>query len=269
MVHRHRGLSRSLLLPLALLVGFGFLLASCSQESDQPVQPTALEDSGLQMGISHPAIRGAITVQERHTPELMARNGVVGTAVTATPDGKAEILVLLETEAARNGIPAELDGIPVVVRVTGPINAVKGPPSGGGGGGGGSDHTARQARPIPLGVSGGNVNDLANGYCCSGTLGALVANGSGTQYILSNSHVFAGDIASSAADPDVSQIGDPINQPGLVDVSCQNHPDDYVASLSSLSSLAANPPSGNVDAAIAQTLAGEVDPSGTILEIGI
>src|SRR5215207_8111872 len=53
---------------------------------------------------------------------------------------------------------------------------------------GGADHTARQPRPIQLGVSGGNAGDLANGYCCSGTLGALVTSGS-KQYILSNTRI--------------------------------------------------------------------------------
>ena len=57
----------------------------------------------------------------------------------------------------------------------------------------GADHKARQPRPIALGVSGGNATDTANGFCCSGTLGALVQNGQG-QFILSNSHVFAHDV---------------------------------------------------------------------------
>src|SRR5688572_2655015 len=56
----------------------------------------------------------------------------------------------------------------------------------------GVDHKARQARPIQLGTSGGNAADLANGYCCAGTLGSLIQIG-GAQYILSNRHVFAGD----------------------------------------------------------------------------
>jgi len=37
--------------------------------------------------------------------------------------------------------------------------------------------------PIQLGTSGGNSIDLANGFCCSGTLGSLVKIGS-TEYIL-------------------------------------------------------------------------------------
>ena len=47
-----------------------------------------------------------------------------------------------------------------------------------------------QARPISLGTSGGNVNDISHAFCCSGTLGSLVTKG-GTQYILSNNHVLA------------------------------------------------------------------------------
>ena len=95
---------------------------------------------------------------------------------------------------------------------------------------GNNDHTARQSRPIQLGVSGGNSNDLANGYCCSGTLGALVTNGS-KQFILSNTHVFAGD-AVLGGNGKVASIGDDINQSGLIDVGCQVIPADMVADLS-------------------------------------
>ena len=67
------------------------------------------------------------------------------------------------------------------------------------GGGGGVSHTATQPRPIKLGTSGGNARDIANGFCCSGTLGALVAKkATRLRFILSNTHVFAGDFVSSA-----------------------------------------------------------------------
>lgn len=140
-----------------------------------------------------------------------------------------------------------------------------------GGGGGGQpkvtvNHAARQNRPIQLGVSGGNANDTANGYCCSGTLGALVENAQG-QFILSNAHVFAHDTVASVADPDIAAMGDPINQSGLIDVACEDRPADYVASLSTLSTL--NPGFiSPVDAAIAAVGPGMVDANGAILEIG-
>jgi len=148
----------------------------------------------------------------------------------------------------------------------------KGPGSGGGGGGGGGgkgdkiDHKARQTAPIQLGTSGGNITDLANGYCCSGTLGSLVEDANGTQYIMSNTHVFAGD-SVSGGNGKVSMPGDDINQPGYIDVNCQDIPADYVATLTEWIDL---PPGGlgTVDAAIAEVAAGMVSTDGSILAIG-
>ena len=131
------------------------------------------------------------------------------------------------------------------------------------GGGGGVSHTATQTRPIKLGTSGGSALDVANGYCCSGTLGALVQKGT-TQYILSNTHVFAGDFVSGG-NGYVAQSGDPINQAGLIDVGCQNNVQNHVATLSQWAPLNGN---DNVDAAIAQVINGKVSTTGEILEIG-
>ena len=137
-------------------------------------------------------------------------------------------------------------------------NAQKGKP-----GGGGVSYTATQARPIKLGTSGGNALDLANGYCCSGTLGALVQKG-GTQYILSNTHVFAGDFVAGG-NGYVAQKNDPVNQAGLIDVGCQNDVQQHVATLSEWAPINGN---DNVDAAIAQVTAGKVSSTGEILGIG-
>jgi hypothetical protein len=124
------------------------------------------------------------------------------------------------------------------------------------------DHTARQPRPIALGVSGGNASDIANGFCCSGTLGALVTDGQ-RQFILSNTHVFAGDNAIGG-NGRVSSVGDNVNQSGLVDVGCQFIANDIVADLSDFA------PFGqfNIDAAIAEVRADQVRADGAILEIG-
>ena len=126
----------------------------------------------------------------------------------------------------------------------------------------GVSHTARQPRPIQLGVSGGNSQDLANGFCCSGTLGALVTDGR-RQFILSNTHVFAGD-AVIGGNGKVASMGDDINQSGLIDVGCQVIPGDMVADLSDWAPFGAN----NVDAAIAEVRAGQVRADGAVLEIG-
>ena len=132
----------------------------------------------------------------------------------------------------------------------------------GGGPSKGTSHTARQARPIALGVSGGNASDIANGYCCSGTLGALVTDGQ-RQFILSNTHVFAGDTALGGNNR-VSKIGDDVDQSGLIDNNCQYNANDIVADVSEWA------PFGqfNIDAALAEVRAGQVRSDGAILEIG-
>jgi hypothetical protein len=128
---------------------------------------------------------------------------------------------------------------------------------------GGTDHKARQQRPIKLGVSGGNATDVANGFCCSGTLGALVQKGN-TRFILSNTHVFAGDFVNGG-NGRTAEIGDDINQSGLIDAGCQYIAGDIVADLSDFAAI--NGPD-NVDAAIAAIRPGQVDTSGAILGIG-
>jgi hypothetical protein len=123
-------------------------------------------------------------------------------------------------------------------------------------------HTAKQTPPIQLGTSGGWSKDLANGFCCGGTLGALVKIGS-TQYILSNYHVFESDIVSGGNNT-TAQTGDPIIQPGLIDVSCDKNLAQTVGTLVKKNSL----PGSNVDCAIAAVVPGTVRTDGAILEIG-
>jgi hypothetical protein len=250
------------LVPVTLLAVF--LVIGCSDTENQSVMAPDTGQPAAQLTAASPVLRSAIEVQERHTPSLMRDSNVVGTAVSLAENREPVILVLLETGGQSLNLPNELEGVAVQPMVSGPVHAFKPPkppkpPSGG------VDHKARQTRPIELGVSGGNSQDLANGYCCSGTLGALVSSGSNL-YILSNSHVLAADIASSPSDPDVAELGDGINQPGLIDINCSDLPDDYVATLSSLTSLV---PGSNVDAAIAKIISGTVDTEGSILEIGI
>ena len=55
---------------------------------------------------------------------------------------------------------------------------------------GGANHKLFTTRPIPCGISGGNILNRSTAFCCGGTLGALVADSS-AQYILSNNHILA------------------------------------------------------------------------------
>ena len=115
---------------------------------------------------------------------------------------------------------------------------------------GGPNHRVRN---LHLGVSGGNVNDETRRFCCSGTLGSLVTDGT-NQYILSNNHVLArGDQAAA---------GEDVSQPGLIDNNCAIA--TVVADFSG-----ASPLGSNVDAAVAQLRPGQMEATGFIEDIGV
>jgi hypothetical protein len=231
-------------------------IAGCGRSGSLVTGPEDNASSLVGLHATAAELHTAMRIQEAHTPELLRMPGVVGTAITADATGRPAVLVLTESAMAGR-LPVQLDGLRVIEQVTGKIHAYRGH--------GGTSHTAKQTTPIQLGTSGGNVNDISNGFCCSGTLGALVQKG-GTQYILSNSHVFAGDVVSGG-NGRVAQIGDDVNQPGLVDNNCSTSNTNLVADVSSLSTLFGSG-SANVDCAIAQVRAGMVSSTGSILEVG-
>jgi hypothetical protein len=249
----------SVLAALVTVAALGVLLASCSKKTSLVTGPDEAVTPVTGLRATPAELATAMRVQETHTAALMSRPGVVGTAITADAQGRPAIMVLTESAMGAGRLPATIDGYAVIENVTGKLHAYKG-------GGGGTSHTAKQTPPIQLGTSGGNVNDIANGYCCSGTLGALVQKG-GTQYILSNSHVFAGDVVPGG-NGKVAQIGDDVNQPGLVDASCSTANTNIVADVSSLSTLYPPNSTPNVDCAIAQVRSGMVSTNGAILEVG-
>lgn len=128
-------------------------------------------------------------------------------------------------------------------------------------------HQAHLAVPVSLGSSSGNNSDYdsAGGQlsdCCGGTLGALLQDASGNQYVLSNNHVLARS--------DQSIPGETVIQPGLIDNGCTPYGvgpgTTPVASLTGYPALSS--PSTNVDAAIARVAPGAVDLRGNILEFG-
>lgn len=131
-----------------------------------------------------------------------------------------------------------------------------------------------QSGPVKLGTSGGNVDDVSSTACCIGTLGSLWTRGAGT-FILSNNHVL--DESSFGT------TGQSINQPGPA--ACFPTFNKSVATLTEgakLKPTAGDDPSGcngstapfcgkspsNTDAAIAATVAGQIDVSGSILDLG-
>ena len=254
---------------IVLFAVISLTIYSCSDLINEPsVQDQTVTQNQGALTKDNPEIRAVITVQERHTSDLMKITDVVGTAVGLTEDGKPCILILTKTDIKANALakgtqsplPDQLESVPVREMVTGEITAFKGKP--GGGGGGGVSHTAKQTVPISLGTSGGWHYDLANGYCCGGTLGSLIDIG-GNLYIMSNYHVFESDIVSGG-NGRVASNGDGIIQPGLIDINCSAANGQDVATLELKHSL----PQSNVDVGVAKVISGMVKTNGDILEIG-
>lgn len=129
-------------------------------------------------------------------------------------------------------------------------------------------HQSEQSGPIEMGTSGGWKYDLANGYCCGGTLGSLIRFSDGSLHILSNFHVLAAD-TEPGGNGNIAMDEDPVIHPALIDVSCDASSAREIALLSDYADPL-NPKSGSkvIDAATAQIVPGEVDPSGSILRIG-
>jgi hypothetical protein len=115
------------------------------------------------------------------------------------------------------------------------------------------ENQQEQSFPIKLGTSGVNATV---GDCCSGTLGSLLVDQKGRQYILSNSHVIG---KLGRAKP-----GEAIVQPGYVDTFCDFSLPNTVAHFT----FAAPILTANADAAIAQVVTGAVDPKGEIIGLG-
>jgi hypothetical protein len=144
-----------------------------------------------------------------------------------------------------------------------------------------NDQSLAQSPPVKLGTSGGNSQDLGTKVCCIGTLGSLwTKTGVTNPVILSNNHVL------NRSDKGVA--GEAINQPlqlvctatgapapltvahltqGATLKPIANEPTGPCASDTQKAALCGHSPS-NVDAAIAEIVAGQVDGGGTILDFG-
>jgi len=129
-------------------------------------------------------------------------------------------------------------------------------------------HETKLTTPISLGSSGGNNSDYdASGNqivdCCGGTLGSLIQNSNGAQYLLSNNHVLARS--------DQASVGESIVQPGLIDDNCTPYgqPGAAITPVGMLTGwLSLKSSATNADAAIAAVNSGAVSTAGNILELG-
>jgi hypothetical protein len=190
------------------------------------IQANAQTGTGL-LTTDHASVKAVMAVQKDLTPDMMKLPGVLGTAVGLNDAGQTALVIYVDRDAPTRAdivriLPPQLRGVGVQVELTEKFRAFGKPPGtpgggNGGGGGGGVSHTAKQTPPIQLGTSGGWRTDLANGYCCGGTLGSLIQV-NGVQYILSNYHVFESDIVPGG-NGIVATTGSPVIQPGLIDVA--------------------------------------------------
>jgi hypothetical protein len=204
--------------------------ANVTPEMAQEGQPVVLDEN-------NPRVKKALDVQKRHTKELMAIKGVVGTATGINGAGDPSV-VIFTTAAARPGnIPGNLEGIPVAVKVTGPFEVKRASgkqktPS--------FKTTAALPTPVPIGVSTGNI-----GECEAGTISARVKDKDAKHYYaLSNNHVYALE--------NVAKNGSEILQPGLYDTHCMIRGNNDIGSLYSFVPIDFTAGHSNtVDAAIA------------------
>jgi hypothetical protein len=236
------------------------MLWACENDTSN-VAPTTNQGDILTAVSAHKAdFDKAITIHNRHISEILATKGVAGTAISADAKGMPVITVYTTQQSAPGQLKKDYEGVTVIEQVTGAIKPMKG--HGGGGGGGG---TAKQTPPVKMGTSGGWRYDLANGFCCGGTLGSLIQKG-GVKYILTNYHVLYADIVSGG-NSRVATAGDPVIQPGLIDVNCTAANAQNVGTL--VSGGGSLPMGGNaVDVGIAQATSGMVDMTGAILNVG-
>jgi hypothetical protein len=254
-------LRRSTLL-LLLALSLAAMFWACSNDSSNDISSPAPENDLLAAVQAHQAEFGqAIAAHNRAIPDLLKMEIVAGTAIGADDKGMPVVKIYTTRAVARGQLPETIDGLPVVIEETGPIKAYKGP------GGGDNSGQLPQSAPVKMGTSGGWRFDLANGFCCGGTLGSLVQKG-GTKYVLSNYHVLYADIVNGG-NSRTAQPGDPVIQPGLIDVQCNANNSLNIASLVANGGTLPDP--GNpdaVDAAIASVTSGMVDETGAILNVG-
>ncbi|UCC16232.1 MAG: hypothetical protein JSU58_07610, partial [Dehalococcoidales bacterium] len=187
-----------------------------------------------------PGLQRAIEAKEKHVNVLLETPGIVAVGVGHNGAGNPSVIVFTETRGVR-GIPAFLDGVPVISQYSGPFYASPKPE--------GKvkppkvvdtvDPTARFERPVPIGVSTGHPDITA------GTIGARVVDNNNNVYALSNNHVYANSNNAT--------IGDVVIQPGTVDKGTLA--DDGIGTLSCFVPIAFNGTANTVDAAIALTSA--------------
>jgi hypothetical protein len=233
----------------AVAVAFGAAgVFACSDRSEVTAPTDGPEFAGG--GAQGPDLRAALAAKARYTDQLLKQQGVAGTAVGLGRAGNAVVKVYLVRPGAAS-VAKSLDGVPVETEVTGEFRAIL--PSAQPGPSEGINPKLRFDRPVPIGVSAGNFNDLLylKAFCTTGTLGARLKGANGNYYGLSNNHVFAVE--------NLAQNGDPIIQPGQADQRCRAPATDQIGTLAGFVPLVFGRGTNLVDAAAALVTTATVD----------
>ena len=208
---------------LSLMLLAGLLLVGCDQATE--ISSVPQEETLLELA-SASQIQAVMAIQDRHTDRLLAISGAVGTATGLTEDGRPAIVVFIATNALAKSaqIPTNIEEVPVIVEVTGMFVAL-------------TDPTARQLRPVPIGVSTGHPDITA------GTIGARVKDSYGNVFALSNNHVYA--------NLNEANLDDSALQPGAFDGG--EDPADKIGELFAFEPILFGGSANIIDAAIAKS----------------
>ncbi|MDI6802544.1 MAG: hypothetical protein QME58_01705 [Bacteroidota bacterium] len=226
---------------LVVFLVLSLIIVGCQKETQTVVSPTA-DQSSVHFSKQTAQLKSVMDVQNKHTDRLLSLEDVIGTATSTTADGKFAIRILTKSDKAK-GLPSSIDGIPVIVDNIGVVTAFA--------------LTKRYTRPVPIGVSIGNINE-----CAAGTLGCATEK-NGVRYILTNNHVIARE--------NVAQIGEAIVQPGRYDNKprCALRTTDIIGNLSDFERITFSTSANNViDAAIASTTTANVGVSTLVAYYG-
>jgi hypothetical protein len=219
--------------PFKLVLVSALVLFGCARDQRDVTAP-GNEQPSVSFQSPQQGVGPALAAQLRHTGRLMAVPGVVGTAVGLTADGRPAVKIFTKAVGV-GGLPATLEGVPVVVEVTGEFFALQGSAVASRAA---IDPTTRFARPVPIGVSTGN-----EGQCSAGTISARVKDAAHV-YALSNNHVYALE--------NTAPLGSNVLQPGLFDTGCVFDPADVIGSLTAFEPIVFTTTASNtIDAAIA------------------
>ena len=169
----HPRFSRFSRLLLGAALAVAFVLAACSDQFGDAAGPAELDfDAAVVPDTPEFAqeIRAVVAAQARFSDELMARDGIYGTAVGLGSNGRPVMLVLVESGGVQ--LASSLGGVGVRPLVTGEILALRptpqGPPPGRGGAAAAAAaattirRKSRWTEPVGLLFAGSLLSTIAN-----------------------------------------------------------------------------------------------------------